>query len=107
MGDATDVSAVASLPAVGLPTGVTAMSKAPFLDFLDSRYGLGDPNMPVKIEGLALGPDLPDGRHLLLVTTDNDFIADERSWIWAFAIDRADLPGPDAQRPTADKLGAR
>ena len=33
-------------------------------------------DFPEKIEGLAFGPDLPDGRHLLLVTNDNDFEAD-------------------------------
>lgn len=94
---ATDVSAIAVLPSRGLPAGVTAIRKAPFLDFLDPRFGLAGAGMPEKIEGLAFGPDLPDGRRLLLVTTDNDFVAERASQIWAFAIDRGDLPGFEAQ----------
>lgn len=45
------------------------------------------PGFPEKIEGLAFGPDLADGRRLLIVTTDNDLSADTESWIWAFAIE--------------------
>ncbi len=85
------------LPATGLPSGVTAVSKAEFLDLLDPIYGLAGANFPEKIEGLAFGPDLPDGRHLLLVTNDNDFNAGTPNFIYAFAIDPGDLPGFQAQ----------
>ena len=91
---ATDVSGVASLPQTGpLPTGITPVSKAPFLDLLNPVFGLAGASFPEKIEGLAFGPDLPDGRHLLLVTSDNDFFADQASKIFAFAIPPEALPG--------------
>ena len=40
-----------------------------------------------KIEGLAWGPDLPDGRHVLYVTSDNDLNPNLATQIYAFAID--------------------
>jgi hypothetical protein len=45
------------------------------------------------LEGLAFGPDLPDGRRLLIVAIDNDFIAAKPILLQAFAIDRNELPG--------------
>lgn len=98
---ATDISAVASLPSRGAPAGVKPVSKKLFLDFLDSKFGLAGASMPEKIEGLAFGPDLPGGRHLLIVTTDNDLRAEVASEFWAFAIDAADLPGytPQSFKP--------
>jgi hypothetical protein len=95
---ASDVSTIDALPAKGIPAGVTPVRKELFLDFLDPRFGLDTPEQPDKIEGLAFGPDLPDGRHLLLVTTDNDFIATEATHIFAFAIDAGDLPGFQRQQ---------
>jgi len=95
---ATDISAIASLPAAGAPEDVHPVKKSKFLDFLDPRFALAGASMPEKIEGLAFGPDLPDGRRLLIVTTDNDLKADEPSQFWAFAIDAADLPGFEPQR---------
>jgi hypothetical protein len=41
--------------------------------------------MPEKIEGLALGPALADGRRTLVVTTDNDLKTENPSWFWVFA----------------------
>jgi hypothetical protein len=90
---AADVSKVAKLPAKGLPEGIRAVTKKLFLDLLDPAFGLAGKDFPEKIEGLAFGPDLPDGRRLLLVTTDNDLEAAEPSYFFAFAIDRDDLPG--------------
>ena len=91
---ATDVSGVATLPQTGpLPAGVTPVSKTPFLDLLLPSFGLAGPDFPEKIEGLAFGPDLPDGRHLLLVTSDNDFFANQDSKIFAFAVPPDALPG--------------
>jgi hypothetical protein len=89
---ASDVSGIEALPAQGLPAGVTAVRKGEFIDLLDRRFGLAGPSFPEKIEGLAFGPDLPDGRHLLLVTTDNDLKADVPTWIYAFAVPAEDLP---------------
>jgi hypothetical protein len=94
---ATDISKLDALPADGIPAGVTPVRKELFLDLLDLRFGLDTADFPDKIEGLAFSPDLPDGRHLLLVTSDNDFRATEPTYIYAFAIDPGDLPG--LQRP--------
>ncbi len=90
---ATDVSSVAKLPARGLPEGIKPVTKKLFLDMLDPAFGLAGKDFPEKIEGLTFGPDLPDGRHLLLVTSDNDLMAEEPTWFFAFAIDKEDLPG--------------
>jgi hypothetical protein len=99
---ATDVSGVAELPATvaGLvPLGITPVSKSLFIDLLDPSYKVSDTLtiknvIAEKIEGLAWGPDLPDGRHVLYVTSDNDLFAGDvtlpagrPTQIYAFAID--------------------
>lgn len=95
---ASDVSGVASLPQTGpLPSGVVAVTKTPFLDLLDPAYGLAGAAFPEKIEGLAWGPDLPDGRHLLLVTSDNDLHPARPSIAYGFAIAPSALPGLEPQ----------
>jgi hypothetical protein len=83
---ATDVSGVASLPAGALPAGITPVTKSLFIDLLDADFGL-KPTIPEKIEGLAWGPDLEDGRHLLYVISDNDLNPSLATQIYAFAID--------------------
>jgi len=51
---------------------------------------LNDQNaIPEKIEGLAWGPDLEDGRHVLYVISDNDLNPAGATQIFAFAIDGA------------------
>jgi hypothetical protein len=45
---------------------------------------------------LAFGPDLPDGRRVLYVTSDNDLISTQPNWFYAFAITTDMLP--DFQR---------
>jgi hypothetical protein len=83
---ATDVSGVSSLPASGLPPGTVAERKTLFIDLLDPAFNLA-PTIPEKIEGLAWGPDLPDGRHVLYVISDNDLNPSLATQIYAFAID--------------------
>jgi hypothetical protein len=83
---ASDVSAIDSLPTAGLPEGVEAVKKTLLIDLLDPAFGLAGPAFPEKIEGLAFGPWLDDGRISLLVTSDNDFKADQPSRVFAFAI---------------------
>jgi hypothetical protein len=88
---ATKIQHLSRLPATGASEKVTPVSKQLFLDLHDPRFGLKAGEMPFKVEGLAFGPDLPDGRHLLLVATDNDFEAKQPTRFFAFAIDRSDL----------------
>ena len=84
--NATDVSKIISLPAPMLPVGIVPVTKTLFLDLLNPKFGLKGKDFPAKIEGLAFGPNLPDGRKLLIITTDNDFKPEEPSWIYAFAV---------------------
>jgi hypothetical protein len=90
MRGASDVSGIEALPREGLPEGVVAMSKTRWLDFMDPKFGL-ESGMPEKIEGLAFGPRLADGRRTLIVTTDNDLKEMEASWVWVFAFGESDL----------------
>ena len=83
---ATDVSGIASLPAGALPVGITPVSKQLFINLLDADLNLAA-TIPEKIEGLTWGPDLPDGRHVLYVISDNDLNPALATQIYAFAID--------------------
>lgn len=82
---ATDISRIEALPSTAIPEGVTPVAKRPFLDLLDSRWKLGGPQFPEKIEGIAIGPQLADGSRLLLISSDNDFLPTP-SFIYAFAV---------------------
>jgi hypothetical protein len=93
---ATDIRGLKQLPSTGVPADVTPVVKAPFLDLVAALGGQG-PATPEKFEGLAFGPDLSDGRHLLLVTVDNDFKTTQGTALYAFAIDPGDLPGYEPQ----------
>jgi len=83
---ATDVSGIESLPAGALPTGIVPVSKTLFIDLLDPDFNLAE-TIAEKIEALAWGPDLPDGRHVLYVVSDNDLNPSLATQIYAFAID--------------------
>ena len=83
---ATNVHGTAALPAGELPASITPVAKRWVLDLLDPSYGLAGEAMPEKIEGLTFGPDLPDGRRTLVLSSDNDFEADAPSKIFAFAV---------------------
>lgn len=96
--DATDVSGVDALPAGNLPKDIRPVAKTLFLDLLDPAYKISGDDCPEKFEGLAFGPDLPDGRRLLLVTADNDFIATAPFRLYAFAVAPKALKGYEAQQ---------
>jgi len=91
----TDVSDVASLPETGAAlaaAGIVPVAKTLFIDLLDASYMVNATQtikdvIAEKIEGLAWGPDLPDGRHLLYVVSDNDLYPGLPTQIYAFAID--------------------
>jgi len=88
---ATDIRGIPELPTTGPPAGVTPVTKSPFMNLL-TDFGLASASFPEKIEGLAFGPNLQDGRILLFVTNDNDFMPTQPNRFWAFAIDQSDLP---------------
>ena len=60
--------------------------KRVLIDLLDPAFGLAGARFPEKIEGLAFGPNLADGRRLLVVASDNDFDAAEPIRFWFFAV---------------------
>lgn len=91
-GKATDVAAIDALPTRDLPATITPLSKQPWLDMLEPALALAGPAMPEKIEGIAKGPALPDGRTLLLVAADNDILPEQDSVVWAFAVSAENLP---------------
>jgi hypothetical protein len=107
----TDVSDVDSLPATAAELGaIVPVTKTLFLDLLDPSYQVDATHtikdvIAEKIEALAWGPDLPDGRHVLYVVSDNDLFPGLPTQIYAFAIDgsagganisyqRQRIPGP-------------
>jgi len=67
------------------------VTKNVLFDLLDALYGLAGASFPEKIEGIAFGPDLANGDHMLLVTSDNDLIATPTR-IWAFQIPASLIP---------------
>ena len=95
---ATDVSAIAVLPLTGLPVGTVAATKSVFIDLLSPSFNLSGATFPEKIEGLALGAQLPDGRLTLVVTNDNDFLPANPNNFYVFAFNLADLPTFQAQQ---------
>lgn len=101
---ASDFSKIESLSASGLPAGVEAVTKVEWLNFLDPRFNPARRDMPEKIEGLALGPVLADGRQTLVVTTDDDLKAEEPRWFWVFKVDG---PASSAVVPAATSKETR
>ena len=90
----TDVSDIENLPLGALGPGIVPVKKTLFLDLLDPDYKIDDTRsikdvVAEKIEGLAWGPDLKDGRHVLYVFSDNDLYPKLPTKIYAFAIDEA------------------
>jgi hypothetical protein len=93
----TDVSSTATLPATGAAlaaANIVPVDKTLFLDLLDPTYKIDATRtikdvIAEKIEGLAWGPDLPDGRHVLYVISDNDLSPGLPTKIYAFAVDAA------------------
>ena len=87
----TDVSGYNSLPASFVP-----VTKVLFLDLLNPAYVVNASTTPPttikdvvaeKMEGMARGPDLPNGHHLLYVLSDNDLNTGFPTQIYAFEVD--------------------
>ena len=78
----------------GTGQNLVAITKTLFIDLPNPDYLVG-PDTTIKdviaekVEGLAWGPDLPDGCHLLYVLTDNDLYTKLPTQIYAFSIDAA------------------
>jgi hypothetical protein len=89
---ASEVSECDSLPVGQLPQEIRPVKKALLVDLLDPRFKIRGPGCPEKMEGLAFGPDLPDGRRLLILACDSDFDETRPTVFYAFAVDRDDLP---------------
>jgi len=100
----TDVSNVAALPETvagltnffGPGQSIVPVSKFLFLDLLNPVYEVDISTTPhktikdiiaEKIEGLAWGPDLPNGHHVLYVLSDNDLNTGFPTEIFAFEVD--------------------
>ena len=81
-----------------LAKNVKTVKKQVLLNLLDPKWHLAGDQMPEKLESLAFGPDLPDGRRLLIVVSDNDFEMDHPTHVYAFAIPKELL-----EQPLADK----
>ncbi len=84
--DATDITSIERLPSLGMPAGVTPIRKELLVNLLDPRFGLAGDAMPEKVEGLAWGPTLEDGRRTLLISTDNDLVQSSPTSIWVIAV---------------------
>ena len=89
----TDVSGIDTLPQGALDPSIIPVTKTLFLDLLDPSYKVSATQtvknvIAEKIEGLAWGPNLKDGRHVLYVFSDNDLYPGLPTQIYAFAIDR-------------------
>ena len=83
---ATKIDQLEKLPPEKLPPGINAIKKEVFIDLLDPEFGLAGSDMPEKIESLTFGPTLEDGRKQLLVASDNDFITENPTKIYCFAV---------------------
>jgi hypothetical protein len=69
---ATDVKDISLANTNALPVGVTPVAKSLYLDIQAALVAAGVA-VPEKLEGLAFGPQLADGRTSLILGTDNDF----------------------------------
>ena len=82
---ATDVKGQVALDKDAVGKTIVPVKKRTLIDLLDSKFGLKGPSMPEKIEGLAWGPKLADGRRTLIVAVDNDFVTENDSLFYVFA----------------------
>lgn len=111
------------LPGAVLPAGIVPLRKKLLADVgkillaatpWPFSNASGVDSLPDKIEGYAFGPDLPDGRHLLLVTNDNDYVTPDKAagsgypdYVFALAVDTADLRGFELPRFDGPTTGIR
>lgn len=70
---ATDVSGLSLAGSNNLPANVVSVSKVQEVDLVAALRASGARDIPEKLEGLAIGPRLANGRHLVLIGSDNDY----------------------------------
>lgn len=101
--NATDISSWEKLPPQQLPDDIRPVTRHEFLDLLDPRFALAGADLPEKFEGMTFGPPLSDGRRLLIVSVDNDFVETQPSQIIVFAMSGDELPGYAWQYPATPR----
>ena len=99
---ATNIQDVDRLPHFRVPEGALPMHKEVLIDLLDPSLGLAGSEMPEKIEGLAFGPDIDNQRRLLLVVSDNDFVPEQKTMVYAFAIPKSKLASAETRLTDAN-----
>jgi len=93
--DAADSSGLDALPRPDDDAAPAVLDKTLVLDLADLGEEL------FNVEGIALGPELADGRRLLLLVSDDNFAPEQRTQFFAFAADPGRLvtapppPAPD------------
>ncbi|TWU46353.1 hypothetical protein Poly51_57490 [Rubripirellula tenax] len=103
LSNATDVKSHPFLKDANLPASIRAVEKHLLVDLLDERFGIRGESAPEKPEGMCWGKPLPDGRRTLWVCCDNDFVASNSSWIYAFGIDSSVISSTEhLTQPSAD-----
>ncbi|MFN5974867.1 MAG: esterase-like activity of phytase family protein [Planctomyces sp.] len=95
---ATSVAGMTTLPRNLRENNIQPVTRTVLLDLLDPRWKLAGKNMPEKIEGLTLGPPLPDGRQTLILSSDNDFESQNASLLWVFALPPGSIPAGTQSR---------
>lgn len=83
---ASDSRGSQRLPHFRAPDDVVPVHKEVLIDLLDARWKLAGAQMPEKIEGLTFGPDLDADHRLLLIASDNDFVPEQKTVVYAFAV---------------------
>jgi hypothetical protein len=105
----TDVSDIDELPQGALDPSIVPVTKTLFVDLLDPSYKINATQtlkdvIPEKIESMAWGPDLTDGRHVLYVLSDNDLFPGLDTQIYCVRRRRG---GRERQIPSSDRSAAR
>ena len=86
--NASDIKDQKQLLPFRSPEDVVPVRKRVLIDLLDEQWGLAGVAMPEKIEGLAFGPNVDAEHRLLLVASDNDFVPEQETLIYAFVVPR-------------------
>ena len=94
---ATNIRDLDQLPHFRVPEGALPMHKEVLIDLLNPSLGLAGTEMPEKIEGLAFGPDIDNQNRLLLVVSDNDFVPEQKTVVYAFAIPKSKLASTETR----------